>query len=102
LDEGKNYGRSFVVTSVKPIQGSPVNGVKPDPDGRMVRGERYKYWIYSQGKQRESMFDTKNDPGEMVNLATDPKYKSVLIEQRKHLKSWCEKYNDSFSQFLIK
>ena len=99
---GKNPDRSFVVTSVKPIQGSPVNGVKPDPDGRMVRGERYKYWIYSQGTQRESLFDTKKDPGEMVNLATDPKYKSILLESRKLLATWCEKYNDSFAQYLIK
>lgn len=102
LAKGKDYGRSFVVTSVKPIQGYPVNGVKPDPDGRMVRGERYKYWIYSQGKQRESLFDTKTDPGEMVDLATDPKYKSVLIEHRKLLADWCQKYNDSFAQYLIK
>jgi choline-sulfatase len=101
LADKKNPERSFVVTSVKPIQGSPVNGVKPDPDGRMVRGERYKYWIYSQGTQRESLFDTKNDPGEMVNLATDPQYKSVLMENRKLLDGWCKKYNDSFSQFLI-
>jgi len=92
----------FVVSSVKPIQGSPVNGVKPDPDGRMVRGERYKYWVYSQGMQRESLFDTKIDPGEMVNLATDPQYTTVLMEQRKLLEGWCERYNDSFSQYLIK
>ncbi len=99
---GENSDRSFVVTSVKLIQGNPVNGVKPDPDGRMVRGGRYKYWIYSQGNQRESLFDTKTDPGEMVNLATDPQYKSILIEQRKLLEGWCKKYNDSFSQYLIK
>jgi arylsulfatase A-like enzyme len=102
LAKGKDNGRKFVVSSVKPIQGSTVNGVKPDPDGRMIRGERYKYWIYSQGKQRESLYDTKNDPGEMVNLATDPQYKSFLIEHRKLLEGWCKKYNDSFSEFLIK
>ncbi len=102
LEGKKNPDRSIVITSVKPIQGSPVNGVKPDPDGRMVRGARYKYWIYSQGTQRESLFDTKSDPGEMVNLATDPKHKAVLIEYRKHLETWCIKYKDSFSQYLIK
>ena len=99
---GKNSAREFVVTSVKPIQGAAVYGVKPDPDGRMVRGDRYKYWIYSQGKQRESLFDTENDPGEMVNLATDPKYKSVLTQYRKNLETWCTKYKDGFSQYLIK
>ena len=94
--------RGFVVSSVKPIQGSPVNGVKPDPDGRMVRGYRYKYWIYSQGTQRESLFDLKNDSGEMTNLATNPEYKAILMEYRKDLADWCEKYKDSFSQYLIK
>jgi arylsulfatase A-like enzyme len=99
---GKYSGREYVVSSVKPVQGAEVNGVKPDPDGRMLREERYKYWVYSQGTQRESLFDTKNDPGEMVNLATDPKYKAVLMECRKRLATWCEKYNDPFSQYLIK
>jgi choline-sulfatase len=104
LAEDKNGGipRAYIVSSVKPIQGSPVDGVKPDPDGRMVRGDDFKYWIYSQGKQRESLFDTKNDPGEMVNLATDPKYKDILLQYRKFLQSWCTKYKDGFSQYLIK
>jgi arylsulfatase A-like enzyme len=94
--------RAFIVSSVKPIQGSLVNGVKPDPDGRMVRSERYKYWIYSQGNQRESLFDLENDSGEMTNLATNPEYKAILMEYRKHLADWCEKYKDPFSQYLIK
>jgi len=103
LEAEKNVlPRAFVVSSVKPIQGGPVDGVKPDPDGRMVRGVRYKYWIYSQGIQRESLFDLKNDFGEMTNLATNPEYKAILIEYRKYLADWCEKYKDSFSQYLIK
>jgi len=97
-----NSPRPFVVSSVKPIQGSPVNGIKPDPDGRMVRDDRYKYWIYSQGTQRESLFDMKSDPGEMVNLATDPKYKMILMQYRRNLESWCKEYKDGFSQYLIK
>jgi len=98
----EDLSRTYVVSSVKPVQGSPVDGIKPDPDGRMVRSDRYKYWIYSQGTQRESLFDTQTDPGEMISLATDPRYKSVLSKNRKHLKDWCVKYNDSFSQYLIK
>jgi len=94
--------RDFIVSSVKPIQGSPVNGVKPDPDGRMVKGAHFKYWIYSQGTQRESLYDSKNDPGEMTNLATDPLYNDVLQEYRTHLQYWCSKYNDPFARFLMK
>jgi hypothetical protein len=28
--------------------------------------------------KRETLYDLKNDPGEMVNLATDPKFKGDL------------------------
>lgn len=94
--------RKFIVSSVKPVQGSPINGIKPEPDGRMVRGERYKYWIYNQGTQRETLFDLKNDPGEMINLAADPNFKTVIREYRKYLGNWCKQHNDPFFQYYIK
>ena len=60
----------------------------------MVRSENYKYWIYSEGKQRESLFDMNNDPGEMKDLAQAAKYKKVLQQHRQYLKEWAKKYND--------
>jgi choline-sulfatase len=101
-DINEGLSRKFIVCSVKPVQGSPINGIKPEPDGRMVRGERYKYWIYSEGKQRETLFDLKNDPGEMNNLAGDPDFKTVIMEYRKYLENWCKQYNDPFFQYCIK
>lgn len=102
LENGQeNLIRTFIVSEVKPVQGAAIDGLKPNPDGRMVRGDRYKYWIYSQGNQRESLFDTKNDPGEMINLATDPKFQSILAEHRKMLADWCLRNQDDFAQFLV-
>ncbi|MDP2856081.1 MAG: sulfatase-like hydrolase/transferase [bacterium] len=101
FEERENtLNRKYVVVSDKPVQGVEVNGIDPKPDGRMVAGERFKYWIYSEGNQRESFFDIRNDPGEMINLATNPKYSKDLKEYRSYLRSWCEKYNDSFINYL--
>lgn len=96
IAEGTVAERPFIVVSDKPVQGEVVDGYKPEPDGRMVRSDRYKYWIYSEGKQRESLFDLKNDPGEMVNLAIDPEYVKVLNEHRQYLEEWCREYKDAF------
>ena len=98
IAEGKIPQRDYVVVSDKLVQGEAVNGYKPEPDGRMVRSERYKYWIYSEGNQRESLFDFKKDPGETVNLASDPKYKNVLEQHRKYLAEWCAGNKDLFLQ----
>ena len=92
--------RNYVVVSNKPVQGAAINGIDPKPDGRMVTGEKFKYWIFSEGIRRESLFDIKNDPGEMVNLATDPKYSGDLKKYRSYLRSWCEESDDTFIKNL--
>lgn len=61
--------RQYVVVSDRLIQGAEVDGRLPTPDGRMLRGERYKYCAYSEGQHRESLVDLEKDPGEMTNLA---------------------------------
>jgi arylsulfatase A-like enzyme len=94
--------RKYIVVSDKPIQGDPVNGYKPQPEGRMLRNKNFKYWIYNEGKQRETLYDLENDPGEMVNLAQDPKFKKELENCRKELAEWAEKYKDPFLKYLIK
>ncbi len=88
--------RDFVVVSNKMVQGAEVDGRLPTPDGRMLCSQRYKYWIYSEGSRRESLFDLEKDPGETVNLAADPEYKGILQHHRTMLKGWCGKYGDSF------
>ncbi len=64
--------------------------------GRMIRTKRYKYVLYSWGKYREQLIDLENDPGEMVNLAVESRYQSVLDEHRKLLIQWMEQTDDPF------
>jgi arylsulfatase A-like enzyme len=94
--------RKFIVVSDHMIQGDTVNGYKPEPEGRMVRDKRFKYWVNSEGTQRETLYDLKNDPGEMVNLAEDPKFRVNLENCRNELIGWAEKHNDPFIKFLVR
>ena len=88
--------RKFVVVENRMIQGAEIEGKIPTTTGRMVRGERYKYCAYSNGKQRESLVDLDKDPGEMTNLAVDPKFAKVLADNRANLSAWCKSVNDPF------
>jgi choline-sulfatase len=94
--------RDYLVVSDHLIQGAVVDGQKPEPEGRMLRNKQFKYWIYNEGKQRETLYDIKNDPGEMVNVASDPKYKAELEKCRKQLYKWAVKTNDAYIKFLVK
>lgn len=67
---------------------------KFEPEGRMLRSERYKYWIYDEGTQRESLFDITKDPGEMKDLARDPQYQKILEQHRRYLREWATRYHD--------
>jgi arylsulfatase A-like enzyme len=64
--------------------------------GRMVRTRKYKYIVYSWGRYREQLFDMENDPGEMVNLAVESRYETILQQHRDLLADWIEKTDDRF------
>jgi arylsulfatase A-like enzyme len=66
--------------------------------GRMVRTDRYKYVVYETGARREQLTDLVEDPGEMVNLAENPKYRDVLIEHRKRLRRWVDATGDEIAK----
>jgi arylsulfatase A-like enzyme len=93
---GDRDPREFVVTSNRMAQGAEINGRVPVPDGRMLRSQRYKYCVYSEGQRRESLVDLEKDPGEMVNLAEDPAHRATLNAHRKMLASWCRQVGDKF------
>lgn len=97
-----SVNREYIVVSDHMVQGEPVNGHKPEPEGRMLRNNRFKYWVNSEGEQRETLFDLKNDPGEMVNIAGDTKYLSDLESCRKQLYGWAQDNSDPFIKYLIK
>jgi arylsulfatase A-like enzyme len=94
--------RDYVVVSDHLMQGVGVEGQNFKPEGRMLRNGQYKYWIYDEGKERESLFDLKNDPREMVNLVNDPKHAKALQQSRSQLIKWAKKNNDPYLTKLIK
>ena len=65
-----------------------------DTNGRMVRRARYKYVLYAWGKYREQLFDMEADPGELVNLAVEARYRETLARHRSRLAEWIEETDD--------
>jgi arylsulfatase A-like enzyme len=63
LRDATNGPRKYVVISNKMVQGAPIAGRLHTPSGRIVRSKCYKYCVYDEGQQRESLFDLEMDPG---------------------------------------
>lgn len=51
-----------------------------------------KYWLPT--KPEEELFDLENDPFEINNLASDPKYRKQLEQHRILLANWSNTYGD--------
>jgi hypothetical protein len=93
--------REYVVVGNNMVQGGPVGMLRPSTEGRMVRTERYKYSVFQFGTQRESLIDLEKDPGETVDLATDPAYRDVLLEHRDLLRAFAAERNDRLVAELL-
>jgi arylsulfatase A-like enzyme len=93
--------RDHVVVENDMDQAGEFNGITPRLQGRMVCTDRYKYCVYDGGKQRESLVDMQADPGEMVNLAADPKYRDVVLQHRKLLAGFGKEQNDSLVATIL-
>lgn len=77
---------------------------------RMIRNDRFKLIYYPMTKITQ-LFDLKNDPDELTNLANNPKYNKVINElliELEDLKKWTgdplnnEDPKGSYSQYLGK
>ncbi|MCG6186027.1 sulfatase family protein [Maribellus maritimus] len=95
------WKREYVVTENHMVQCEPVDGRNYKPQGRMVRSSRYKYCIYSEGNDRESLGDMDSDPLEMVNQAANPVYKKILEQHRKYLKEHANQTNDAMALKML-
>ncbi len=93
--------RDHVVVENNLSQAGEINGLTPQMEGRMVRTERYKYCVYGHGSQRESLVDLQADPGEMSDLATNPKFRQVLLEHRELLARFGQEHNDPLVRELL-
>lgn len=91
----QNLDRDFVITETK-FEGKQAYGTT----GRAVIGKKFKYVLYSWGKNREQFFDLENDALEMHNLVASTKHQTELDNYRQILMDWCTKTNDT--KFLKK
>ena len=55
---------------------------------------RYKYVLYQTYQNREMLHDLSADPGEMVNLAVDKRYREELQRLRQKMYDWALKTGD--------
>ncbi len=54
----------------------------------------YKYVLYNHFRNREQLFDMKNDRGEMVNLAVDRRFTERVAAMRRKMYEWGVKVGD--------
>lgn len=93
--------RPYVVSENHMVQCEPVDGRHWTPQGRMVRSDRYKYCVYSEGTRRESLVDMEADPGEMVNCAGDPALRDVLHRHRGYLRDHAQRTGDTAAAGMV-
>ena len=60
----------------------------------MIRTLRYKYCIYSEGKNREQLFDMESDSGETNNLVYNKELSGELDRHRKLILEWAKTTSD--------
>lgn len=68
--------------------------------GRAVITRQFKYIVYNKGKIREQLFDLSRDPGEITNLAADPRFKQTLSTMKNYLERWGRINGDPFIHTL--
>ncbi|HID23486.1 MAG TPA: DUF4976 domain-containing protein [Planctomycetaceae bacterium] len=64
---------------------------------RTIRTHRFKYNLYIE--HGEELYDLKNDPGELTNLARDPTFASAKARLRRKLDQWIAAHDDPFYTF---
>ncbi|KKM70922.1 hypothetical protein LCGC14_1435860 [marine sediment metagenome] len=96
LEVGKEKNaREFVVVETK-FEGKHAHGTM----GRALIDKKYKYILYSWGKNREQFLDLESNPFEMDNLAGLKSQTSKIDEYRQKLLNWCQDTGDT--KFLRK
>ena len=84
--------REFVVTQYYGKQ-QWVNPI------RSIRTHEFKYNLYVQFG--EELYDLKNDPEEIVNLAGDATYAEVKADLRSKLDTWIGENGDAFYSYTV-
>jgi len=89
-EQGKS--REFVVTQYYGKQKwvSPI---------RSIRNHQFKYNLYLE--YGEELYDLKNDPMEIVNLAKDAKFAKIKSGLKRQLNQWMKENNDEFYSYQV-
>ncbi|MCE9589684.1 MAG: sulfatase-like hydrolase/transferase [Planctomycetes bacterium] len=69
--------------------------------GRMIVTRCHKYAVYSWGQHREQLFELSQDPGEMVNLAVEPRHAALLKDHRQQLRTWAQTAGDELGALIV-
>lgn len=56
--------------------------------GYSVRTGRWRFTLWADGRQGEQLYDHEADPGEMTNLAADPKHAETVAQLRERVKRY--------------
>lgn len=67
------------------------------PPSEGVRTAKWKYLRYINDKSEEELYNLKEDPKEINNLAGNPEFQKTLLEFRKKNDDLGEKYTDPYS-----
>jgi iduronate 2-sulfatase len=63
-------------------------GMAPDTFmGYSIRTEQWRYTEWDNGKRGTELYNEKDDPGELRNLAADPKHATVVAEMQKLMRA---------------
>lgn len=77
--------------------------LRPNISWEGIRDERFKYARYfDQEPAFEFLHDLKNDPDELVNLATDPKFAGALAEYRERCQQRVAEYGGPLIKYQPK
>lgn len=68
-------------------------GGKQGTGHRMVRTERWKYML--SGTNEEGLFDEREDPYELKNLAGRDEVKGILSQMRDYMRAWMKSVGDT-------
>lgn len=64
--------------------------------GRMVVTQRFKYFLFDGGANREQLFDLEKDPGEVNPVTYQGEYREQLLAHRDMLRQWVADNGDNF------
>ncbi len=70
-------------------------------DSRTLRSARYKYSLWEGPGNRELLIDMEKDPGEMRNLAAEPRMAAVLAQHRARLRDEINRREDRYGRELL-